>query len=499
VLLSGCAQVKPQEDFARTRELIQQSTGVDAAYDPDEVQLTTEELDAMLADGLSLDEAVRIALVNNRRLQAEFLDIGVAKAEWVQSGLLSNPSLGLSTRFPEGGGRSNFEASLAQNLVDLWQIPVRRRISQQALDQAVLRIARLAGELAADTKTAYFKALASERLLQVARESLQLVQKSHKAIRAQREAGTASALDDNLARGQVLTADVAVRNARLATADAKRGLAQRLSLDGPTENLRLTDGLVNAFTQVPSCDDLLALARTSRLDLRALQSQVQSNEAKIRLEYLKIFPEVSVGVDFERLERRALPGRNIAADTARASIASGELTAPDIQSRAQRRSERRQEIDAILGPALTMTLPIFDQNQAQIAKARYQYLQAVKAQEELEIGVAQDIRTSLDHVQTASTNLEYYRDELLPQAERNLEFAQDAYRVGQTSVLALLEAQRALLQARRDHVNVWTEAASAMAQLEKAVGVPLGPESVAEAEPYGPPIPDMAAQAGDSQ
>ena len=133
--LVGCAQVKPQADFAQARQLFTQSTGLTDIYDPDQPLLTPEELQAVLADGLSLQEALRVALLNNRKLHAAFMSIGVAKADWVQSGLFSNPTFAFSAQFPEGGGRSNIQASVAQNIVDLWQIPRRKAIARAALDE----------------------------------------------------------------------------------------------------------------------------------------------------------------------------------------------------------------------------------------------------------------------------------------------------------------------------------------------------------------------------
>ncbi len=100
VLAISCAQVEPRADFDQARELVEESTGRDEVFDPYAPALTAEELEAILADGLSLDEALRLALVNNRDLQAEFQEIGVAHADWVQSRLLSNPSLDVLLRFP---------------------------------------------------------------------------------------------------------------------------------------------------------------------------------------------------------------------------------------------------------------------------------------------------------------------------------------------------------------------------------------------------------------
>ena len=51
--LSGCAQVKPQADFARTRQLIGDRTGVEAVYDPDADALSAAEIEEALETGTS--------------------------------------------------------------------------------------------------------------------------------------------------------------------------------------------------------------------------------------------------------------------------------------------------------------------------------------------------------------------------------------------------------------------------------------------------------------
>ncbi|MBI4582371.1 MAG: TolC family protein [Planctomycetes bacterium] len=473
LVLVACVKVDPSADFRLAREAIRESTGVRDVYAPESDPISEAEINVTVQDGLALDEALRLALVNNRGLQSDFLEIGIARSDLVQSGLFSNPSLALSVQFPEGGGRSNLQTSLAQNIVDLWQIPARKRVAQSDLDQAVLRLARLANVLAIDARRSYFAAVAAQDMLQVAQENLQLVEKSVRTIRAQREAGAASQLDENLARGQVLNAQLAQIAARLEAVNSKRRLARLLSIEADMAQVMLTDPLPGPLAEGLTAEALVPAAREHRLDLRALDAGVRSAESKVRLEYLDIFPEVSVGPFLERGERRASPGRDVLADTARASIASGALTAPDIQSRGQRRKERRQEIDAILGPAMTMTLPIFDQNQAQIAKAKYQYEQAVKSFEASYLAIAQDIRMGVERANTASRNVAFYRDELLPQAQRNLDIATSAFNAGGTSILAVLEAQRSFLEARRGLLTARAEAASAWADLELAVGVPL--------------------------
>jgi len=96
----GCATVNPQPDYARAVASIQQATGETIVYQPEKNDLVANETQALLADGISAQEAVQICLLNNPRLQAAFFTVGTASADVVQSGLFSNPSFALSPHLP---------------------------------------------------------------------------------------------------------------------------------------------------------------------------------------------------------------------------------------------------------------------------------------------------------------------------------------------------------------------------------------------------------------
>ncbi len=130
--------------------------------------------------------------------------------------------------------------------------------------------------------------------------------------------------------------------------------------------------------------------------------------------------------------------------------------------------------DSLVGPALTATIPIFDQNQAQVARAEYLYAQAVKSLEAIQFGIAQNIRGAVDRAATAASVVTFYQSELLPQAEQSLEFATTDYTSGQASLIAMLEAQRAFLEARTGYIQARRVVATTVARLEQAIGEPLG-------------------------
>ena len=435
LLATSCVQVRPRPDFDTARSLIEESTGRQEVFDPYAAGLTEEELNAIVADGLSLDEALRVALTNNRDLQAEFQEIGIAHADWVQSRLLSNPSLDVLFWLPTGGGSNMLEAFLGVELLELWRIPVRSEAARQDLEATVLRIARRAGEHLAEARKAYYVAVATEELHQVAQENVKLIARSFEAVKNLHEAGAADAFDENLAQGPLLAAQLALRTARIEAANARRDLAKRLSIVRPVDSLVLIDPLPRPEEARVNPEALVEQAISSRLDLRAIATAIEALEARVRFDRRKAWGDAAAGPAFQN---------------------NGSSNGDDLA-----------------GPGLSLTLPIFDQNQAQVARAGFKLEQMVKLHEAAQVAVTQNVRSSADRLNSAAGNLAFYGDELLPHVERSLALAQDSYAAGRTTLLALLEVQRQLLDARRGHVTLRLEAAVASSELGRVVGKPL--------------------------
>lgn len=480
---AGCISVDPRPDYQDTSRIVTERTGMDEVYKPGIEPLIEVKINDLLEGGMTTREAVQIALLNNRGLQAAFHQIGVSRAQVVQSGLLSNPSLGLSLRFPEAGGRSNLTLTFAQQLVDLWQIPVRKRIAEAELQQTILGVARQAVALVADVETGCYRLLAVQKAEMLATEDMELAQRLLSLAQGRFNAGEAGKLDVNLARVAVLDARRRLIALRGETQAARSDLARMLGLarwEGPWS---LADDFPDGLAEMANETTLLDWALRQRLDARAATMQILAADQQIRRQILDIFPNVTLGVEMERPERRALPGRKILADTARASARNGALTAPDIQTRAERDLERRQIIDSLLGPTLDITLPIFHQNQAQIAKARYEAAQRRKQFEDLLDAIAQDVQKAVAAARSAAELVLFFHDEAQPLARENVETARRAYQAGEESIVTLMDAQRTLVSQRNAYVNAQQNYAVALAALRRAVGGTLPP----------PEEPDAAA------
>ena len=92
--LGGCARVNPRPDYERAAARIERATGHAETYRPGEDERVAARLMEIVKDGITADEAAQIALLNNPKLQSAFYEIGIARADVVQSGPRTLPNSG---------------------------------------------------------------------------------------------------------------------------------------------------------------------------------------------------------------------------------------------------------------------------------------------------------------------------------------------------------------------------------------------------------------------
>ena len=465
--VGGCATVTPKQDYDRVSRQIEAATGQNITIDPEGDAATRQRVSEMLADGLTAHEAVQLALLNNPRLQAGFLHIGIGRAAVVQSGLFSNPSLALSLRLPDEGGLANFEVSLAQNIAELWQIRPRIRAAERDLDQTILTLARQASIAALDAHAAYLRAVQTKRQLEIARENLSIAAQLVELAGARRDAGSGTEVDVNLVRAEQAALDVTSRTSLVAAVEAKTTLARLLGVTTPPDGLQLLDALPDAIDLSFTPEQLVETARAHRLDLKAADAVTRAAEARLEYERARVLKNVTLGVSMQRDERRSRGGRNWLAESALASAQAGALTPPSLQPRDP------QTTDYVTGPTLSMELPLFDQNQAQVARAEFELLQASYLRDAIDREIVQESWAVHARAKTAFEIVGFMRDELLPLRENGLRLAREAYRVGSTTLLTVLDAQRRLLEARAGYVDVQAAAGIARIDLERIAGQPF--------------------------
>ncbi|MGB0717300.1 MAG: TolC family protein, partial [Phycisphaerae bacterium] len=177
LVFAGCTTLDDRIEVAQTAALVTRATGVAPEWLQADAEVASERVDALLADGLTMIEAAQIALLNNPRARAALLDVGVSRADFVQSTLFTNPTLTLSLRFPDGGGLANIETAMSQSIAELWLIPARRDVAQRNLEQTILRSAQTLASISFDARAAFIRAVRRAKQAEVSRDTLTITER----------------------------------------------------------------------------------------------------------------------------------------------------------------------------------------------------------------------------------------------------------------------------------------------------------------------------------
>jgi outer membrane protein, heavy metal efflux system len=174
--LSGCrsaSEGSPAGDVAHVRRDVARRTGAaDSASACDEAAVRAACSD-LLSKPLTEENAVKVALLGNASVRASYERLGIARADLLQAGLLSNPVLSASAKFFSAG--PELELGLAQSFVEIFFVPQRRRVAAADLCAAQAEVARDLVGLVYDVRRGLVTLRAAEEVVEVRREALAAV------------------------------------------------------------------------------------------------------------------------------------------------------------------------------------------------------------------------------------------------------------------------------------------------------------------------------------
>ncbi len=376
-----------------------------------------------LEDGVTADEAVAIALWNNAPFQVSLSDVGFARADLLDAGVLTNPVLSLL--FPIGP--KQLEATLLWPVAVLWERPRRVAMARLAADAAGHRLVQAGLDLVLAVRSAH-----ADLGLAVDRQRL-----------ATETAGLLAHID-TLTQSRLAAGDISELDARAARVDTARGQqdAERAVHDVAiaTARLRLLLGLSGdapAFDVSPSpiaaaCGptaDLLREALVARPDVRAAELGVEAAAARLGWEKSRILALTAV-LD-----------------------ANGQ---------------GREGFEA--GPGVDASLPLFNRNQGGRARASAELQRASAAYAAIQQQVALELREATALFDQARESLETWRERIVVPLDTNVTDANRAFTEGDTSYLFVLEHTRRLTDARVRERELAADEHRARARIERAVG-----------------------------
>jgi outer membrane protein TolC len=374
-LLAGCASLSPDGAQGPVRELTRQRLGQDVqwARTDDDRRALAQRVQELLKQPLTADQAVQVALLNNRGLQADLAELGITEAEQVQASRLPNP--GFSFARLRRGDEVELERGFHFNLAKLIALPLVRDMATQRLVQAQGRASSAVFRLAADTRKAWIQAVAAQESLVYRRQVQQTAQASAELAKRMQQVGNFNKLQR--AREQLFYADASLNLARAEQAQraSREQLIRLLGLWGDQTAFQLPQRLPELPGELVDQPRIEQAAMGQRLDILAAQQDAQQTARNLGLTRSTRFINV--------LELGAL-------------------------------NNTSNEVPRQRGWEVSVELPLFDWGDARVARAEAVYGQALDRAAHTAINARSQVREAYGAWRSAYDIARHQRDELVP-------------------------------------------------------------------------------------
>jgi outer membrane protein, heavy metal efflux system len=441
VTLGGCASTSAKSDFEDTAKLVHERTGHRLHWDnqsADDAKVT-KIIQRTLAHDLSVDDAVLVALLENKSLQATYEDLSIAQADLVQAGLLKNPVIGGGLAFPiAGNAATGGNLSISEDFLGLFAIAAKKKIAGAALLAAKLRVGNAVVRTVCDVESAFYSLEAAEQMTAMRRAMLEAGDASLDLASRQHEAGNISDLDFANQQTMVEQLRTDVLRSEADTVTSHEILTRLMGVWGPNANYKVLSRLPELPTSDPPIDHLEELALTRRLDLS--EAAAEEDEIAHALNLTKSF--------------RYFGG---------AALGAGYERAPERYS--------------TVGPNASLELPIFDQKQAAVAKLEAELRAAIARKNELRVNIRSEVRDAQNRLTTARAVVERYAKVVLPLREHVVSLSQEQYDAMLIGTYQLLQSKQNQVSAYRELIEALRDYWLARANLERATGGAIKPKT----------------------
>ena len=439
--VTGCASVNLSAGFPEVRAAIEERAATRIVWNSG-TELDKEaddRLRTLLRRKLTVEDAVQIAMLNNRDLQATYTDLGLVQADLVQAGLFKNPILDAAVAFPLTGGAPDFALSVAVSVLDALYVPLRKRVAAARFEEAKLRVTGEVLDFAAQVRTAFYVHQANEQMVELRQTIAQALGASLEVSRRLHEAGNISDLDLARDRAQTEASKVRLRAAEVDVRQSREHLNGLMGLWGGETTWEIDGRMPDIPAEPVVAQDVERIALARSIDL---------SHAKQRI---------------------ITAGHQLGFDRATALV-------PDLDVGALTEKEVAEHWH--VGMTVTVPLPLFDQGQARVARAVAELRRARQAHYAVAVRIRATARAAQDRLDGARDRALYYRDILLPLRERIVNEGQLHYNAMQIGIFQLLRDREQQIQTGVDYVEAlrdyWLARADLLAIASGRLPVPIG-------------------------
>lgn len=448
LLIEGCAVVSNEESFKDIQGAVKDRANIQVSWTREEESSLEikKRIEELLRTPLTAEKASELALINNKRIQATYEELGVARAELIQAGLLRNPLLEVRPRFASGGGGTNVELGLSEPIFDVLFIPLRKRIAENQLESVKAAIAHEVISNISNVKKAFYELQAALQMLEVRESILSSSEASYFTAKKIHDAGNTTTLKLGNQKALFEEAKIEKLNAEGEVKERRELLSSMMGLDSSTDSWEIHSRLDIPPKESLDSKSLEDTALVKNMELISSREAIDTLRKELGLSSSNFLSNGEIGVSSER------------------DIDGGWVT----------------------GPNLLIPLPIVDQGQGYIARTTSELNKRVSNYEAMIIEKRANIRATLSQMEKARAKALLYRDEILPLRRELTEETQTRYDSMLVGVFDLLLAKQSEIQAGANYIEALKEYWIRRSELEKEVGVQLSVNQQAEpSEVYG--------------
>lgn len=432
VFLAGCTTFSKDGGFGTVSSAAKERLGKDAVIvktdaDREAAAKRTREL---LAKPLSMDDAVQVALLNNRGLQASYAELGLSEADRVQAGRLPNPGVTFS-RTRASNGDLSIGRTFSANVLSILTLPFAAHIEGRRFEQTKLEVADATLKLAAEARRAYVNAVAAQQAAKYADQVTDSAGAGAELASRMRQAGSFSKLD--YAREQAYYADSIAQaaKARQRAVSAREQLTRTMGVWGDGTTYTLPERLPDLPNERPDLKDLEQFAMQNRLDIQAAKMQTQGVASSLGL-----------------------------------TKATRFINAIDVGYQNNYETDKGREH----GYEISIEIPIFDFGSAKVARAQALYMQSVNRLAQTAIDARSEVRESYSAYVSSYDVAKHYRDEVVPIRKTISDELLLRYNGMLASVFELLSDSREQVGAVNGYIDALKDYWLAETDLQQALG-----------------------------
>ncbi len=387
---------------------------------------------ALIAQPLSAQSAMQLALLRNPQMQLLYADLGLSWAEVSDAARISNPVVRYERLRPsESGVLSKITYGITQDLTDLLLLGARKRLAQGELKRSSAQITVQVLNLARDAEAAYYQLIGAEQVRGMRGLSAESMENS--ATLAQRffDAG-------NITRGQLASeqagaaqAQIELEHANAAVFAARAALNALLALPANDAQLKVEAKLPELVSVEDSGADLQGLAKSQRADLVAANIYLAS-----------------------------------AKDVARSATRWRWLGALEVGYT----HDREDDGARFAGLSLSLGIPIFNQGQGSVLRATAYAEKAAALQAQTILQVHSEVQSASAQIASARAMVDIYREKLLPAREAVVAAQQLRFNFMLIGAFELLQGKREEHDAYQGYLEALSGYWVARAELARAIG-----------------------------